>query len=123
MTDRRRNGQRRKEQKLTPFDIACAIARWIAGETLTQIATSLGYADASNVSTHIGMFVIHNLSKEAYEKYGPPAMHTARLSVRKELARLALDSFERHSSCIVRIQPAISSSVARRSGIYAGGRV
>jgi len=97
-TDRRRNGQRRKEQKLTPFDIASAIARWIAGETQTQIAKSLGYADGSNVSTDIGMFVIHNLPKDAYEKYGPPAMRKARLSVRKELARLALDAFERHSA-------------------------
>ena len=54
MTDRRRNGERRKGEKMTPFDIAWAIERWIAGETQMQIAKSLGYADGSSVSTDIG---------------------------------------------------------------------
>jgi len=96
--DGRRNGMRRKGEKLTLFDIASAIERWIAGETQKQIATSLGYAGASNVSTDIGMFVIRNLPKGAHEKYGPSAMHR-RLSARKELARLALEAYrERHGN-------------------------
>ena len=95
-SDRRRNGMRRKGEKLTRFDIAWAIERWIAGETQKQIAKSLGYAGGSNVSTDIGLFVIHNLPKGAREKYGPSAMHR-RLSARKELARLALEAYrERH---------------------------
>jgi len=95
-TDRRRNGKRRQGRKLTPFDIAWAIERWIAGETQKQIAESLGYADGSYVSTNIGLFVIRNLPKGAYEKYGRSTMHT-RLPVRKELARLALQAYrERH---------------------------
>jgi hypothetical protein len=96
VNDRRRNGKRRKGEKLTPFDIAWAIQRWIAGETQKQIAKSLGYAGGSNVSTEIGLFVIRNLPKGAHEKYGPSAMH-GRLSARKELARLALEAYrERH---------------------------
>jgi len=95
------------------------IARWIAGETQAQIAKSLGYADGSNVSTD-GMFVIHDLPKEAYKKYGPPAMHTARLSVRK-VSEIGVGCLRATLNCI-----GINMRFLRawgRSDTYAGGRV